>query len=245
MGQLAVGGLRFITPPGACAPEAAATLDPPRLTVAAPTVALPAPLVAPRTAWCKRVLDVVVSATLLFLLLPVLVIVSLAIYLSDRGPVIYRQRRVGRANRVFQIWKFRSMVQNADTLVDKYAGENVSNGLLFKLAGDPRVTRVGNVIRRLSIDELPQLVNVLVGDMSLVGPRPLPVTPEEFDANAARRHDVRPGITGPWQVRGHVLGYDDMISLDLDYVATWSVRRDLWLLLMTIPAILVRRSPAY
>jgi lipopolysaccharide/colanic/teichoic acid biosynthesis glycosyltransferase len=245
MGQLAVGSLRFTAPPAPYGPDAPAALDVPQLTVVTPTAAPRTRSVTPRLAWCKRLLDIGVSSTLLLLLLPVLVIVSLAIYLSDGAPIIYRQRRVGRDNRVFQIWKFRSMVPNADKMVEKYAGENVSNGLLFKIAGDPRVTRVGNVIRRLSLDELPQLVNVLVGDMSLVGPRPLPVTPEEFDATASRRHDVRPGITGPWQVRGHVLGYDDMIRLDLDYVDTWSVRRDLWLLLMTIPAVLVRRSPAY
>jgi lipopolysaccharide/colanic/teichoic acid biosynthesis glycosyltransferase len=119
----------------------------------------------------------------------------------------------------------------------------MANGLLFKLPDDPRVTPVGNLIRRFSIDELPQLVNVLVGDMSLVGPRPLPVDPDEFDAIAAKRHCVRPGITGPWQVGGgHALGYDDMIKLDLGYVDTWSLRHDLWLLLMTIPTVLVRRS---
>ena len=193
--------------------------------------------------WAKRVLDIALSGLLLLLLAPVYLIVSLAIYLYDRGPVIYRQRRVGLDSGEFTIWKFRSMVPGADQLTDHYASANMANGLLFKLPEDPRVTPVGNLIRRLSIDELPQLINVLVGDMSLVGPRPLPVDPDEFDAEATRRHSVRPGITGPWQVAGgHVLSYDDMIKLDLAYVDSWSVRRDLWLLLMTIPTILVRRS---
>jgi len=193
--------------------------------------------------WAKRVLDLVLAGTLLLLLAPVFVIVSLAIYLYDRGPVIYRQRRVGLNNREFTIWKFRSMVPGADELRDRYAAANVASGLLFKLPDDPRVTPVGNLIRRLSIDELPQLINVVLGDMSLVGPRPLPVDPEEFDAVAAKRHLVRPGITGPWQVAGgHVVGYEDMIKLDLAYVEGWSLRRDLWMLLMTIPTILVRRS---
>jgi len=193
--------------------------------------------------WAKRLLDITLSGLLLVLLAPVLGLVSLSIYLYDRGPVIYRQRRVGLNNRQFTIWKFRSMVPGADKLNDHYADANVANGLLFKLPDDPRVTPVGNLIRRLSIDELPQLVNVLMGDMSLVGPRPLPVSPDEFDAAAARRHLVRPGITGPWQVAGgHVVGYDDMIKLDLAYVESWSLRRDLWLLLMTIPTVLVRRS---
>jgi len=194
-------------------------------------------------AWIKRFLDIAVSATMLFLLAPVLVLVASAIYLYDRGPVVYRQRRVGRDNKEFFIWKFRSMVPGADQMNDRYADANVATGLLFKLPDDPRVTPIGGLIRRLSIDELPQLVNVLVGDMSIVGPRPLPVDPDEFDAVAARRHSVRPGITGPWQVAGgHVLGYDDMIKLDLDYVESWSLRRDLWCMAMTIPTVLVRRS---
>jgi exopolysaccharide biosynthesis polyprenyl glycosylphosphotransferase len=193
--------------------------------------------------WAKRALDIALCGLLLLLLVPVFVIVSVAIYLYDRGPVIYRQRRVGLNNREFTIWKFRSMVPGADKLNDQYADANVANGLLFKLPDDPRVTPVGNLIRRLSIDELPQLVNVLLGNMSLVGPRPLPVSPDEFDAVAAKRHLVRPGITGPWQVAGgHVVGYDDMIKLDLAYVESWSLRRDLWMLLMTIPTILIRRS---
>jgi lipopolysaccharide/colanic/teichoic acid biosynthesis glycosyltransferase len=199
--------------------------------------------VAGQTAWVKRLLDIVISATLLLALAPVLLIVSAAIYLYDRGPVIYRQRRVGRDNLEFTIWKFRSMVPGADKLNDRYADDNVASGLLFKLPVDPRVTLVGNLIRRLSIDELPQLFNVLAGDMSLVGPRPLPVEPDQFDEREAKRHRVRPGITGPWQVAGgHVLGYEDMIKLDLAYVDTWSLRRDLWMLVMTIPAVLVRRS---
>jgi exopolysaccharide biosynthesis polyprenyl glycosylphosphotransferase len=197
----------------------------------------------PRVLWAKRSFDVLASALLLLLLAPALAAVSLAIYLCDRGPVIYRQRRVGLDNREFTIWKFRSMVPGADHLTDHYASANMASGLLFKLPDDPRVTPVGELIRRLSIDELPQLVNVLKGDMSLVGPRPLPVEPEEFDPDAARRHSVRPGITGPWQVAGgHVLGYDDMIKLDLAYVDGWSLRRDLWYLAMTIPAVIVRRS---
>jgi lipopolysaccharide/colanic/teichoic acid biosynthesis glycosyltransferase len=198
---------------------------------------------ARRTSWGKRVFDILLSAFLLLVLAPVLLIVGLAIYLHDRGPVIYRQRRVGRNNREFTIWKFRSMVPGADRLNEQYACANVGNGLLFKIPDDPRVTPVGNLIRRLSIDELPQLFNVLMGDMSLVGPRPLPVAPEDFDGVAARRHLVRPGITGPWQIAGcNEVGYDDMIRLDLTYVATRSFHRDIWLILRTIPAVLVRRS---
>jgi exopolysaccharide biosynthesis polyprenyl glycosylphosphotransferase len=201
---------------------------------------------ASRLFWGKRLIDILGSALLLLFLAPVLVLVSFAILLYDGRPVIYRQKRVGRDNREFTIWKFRSMVVGADKLNEQYANDNVASGLLFKLPGDPRVTPVGSMIRRLSLDELPQLVNVLKGDMSLVGPRPLPVDPEDFDEVASRRHRVKPGITGPWQVAGgHTVAYDDMIKLDLAYVDTWSIRKDLWYLAMTIPTVLVRRSSAY
>ncbi|MBV8980222.1 MAG: sugar transferase [Acidimicrobiia bacterium] len=200
----------------------------------------------PPRMWAKRLIDIAVSATLLIFLAPVLLLVSLAIWLYDHGPVIYRQRRVGLDNQEFWIWKFRSMVPNADSMMNQLEADNISNGLLFKLSDDPRVTPVGHLIRRLSLDELPQFINVLRGDMSLVGPRPLPVDPEDFDAVAARRHRVRPGITGPWQVAGgHVMGYEEMIKLDLAYVDSWSVRQDLWLLFMTVPTVLLRRSSAY
>jgi lipopolysaccharide/colanic/teichoic acid biosynthesis glycosyltransferase len=201
---------------------------------------------ASRLFWGKRLIDIAGSALLLLFLAPVLLLVSLAIFLYDGRPVIYRQKRVGLDNREFTIWKFRSMVVGADRLTDQYASANVANGLLFKMAGDPRVTPIGSLIRRLSLDELPQLINVLMGDMSLVGPRPLPVSPDDFDETAARRHAVKPGITGPWQVAGgHTVAYDDMIKLDLAYVDTWSLRKDLWYLAMTIPTVLVRRSAAY
>jgi lipopolysaccharide/colanic/teichoic acid biosynthesis glycosyltransferase len=225
-----------VLPVGATAPGVARIGDLGVVTIARPGE-------RPRALWAKRFFDILMSGLLLFLLAPVIVVVSLAIYLYDRGPVIYRQTRVGLDNREFTIWKFRSMVPGAERLTDHYASANMASGLLFKLPDDPRVTPVGDFIRRLSIDELPQLVNVLKGNMSLVGPRPLPVDPDEFDPDASRRHHVRPGITGPWQVAGgHVLGYDDMIKLDLAYVDGWSFRRDLWYLAMTVPAVLVRRS---
>src|SRR5205807_4030032 len=194
--------------------------------------------------WAKRAFDVFASVTSLIVLLPVLVLTAIAIWAQDRGPIFYRQRRVGRDGRTFMMWKFRSMVPGADLLIDRYAYANVAGGLLFKLEADPRVTPVGAVIRRFSIDELPQLFNVLRGDMSLVGPRPLPVDPEAFDQLARRRHDVRPGITGLWQVSGgNALGYEEMIRLDLSYIQGWSLPGDLGLLVRTIPALLVRRGP--
>ena len=133
------------------------------------------------------------------------------------------------------MWKFRSMIVGADALVDEHADQNVNDGLLFKIKDDPRITPVGAVLRRLSLDELPQLFNVLRGEMSFVGPRPLPVEPDAFDDLAAKRHSVRPGITGPWQVHGgHALSYDDMVALDLSYINGWRFRHDMWLFL-TLP----------
>jgi lipopolysaccharide/colanic/teichoic acid biosynthesis glycosyltransferase len=193
--------------------------------------------------WSKRLFDILLAGSMLVLLAPVLVMVSLAIWMYDRGPVFYRQWRVGLDGRQFRIWKFRSMVPGADSLTDKLVDANIADGLLFKVPDDPRVTPVGALIRRLSIDELPQFFNVVTGDMSLVGPRPLPVDPSEFDGAARRRHHVRPGITGLWQVEGgHVVDYDDMIKLDLAYIDGWSLRQDIALLLKTVPAVLVRRS---
>lgn len=195
-------------------------------------------------AWSlKRVTDVLGAVLLLVLLMPLLVFAATAIVVADRGPVFYRQERVGRYGRVFRMWKFRSMVVGADKMRFDHLDANMNDGLLFKLQDDPRVTPVGRVLRRLSIDELPQLFNVLTGEMSLVGPRPLPVDPTEFDAVADRRHAVRPGITGPWQVSGaNGLSYADMVELDLDYVSRWSFRRDVALLARTLPAVATRRG---
>jgi lipopolysaccharide/colanic/teichoic acid biosynthesis glycosyltransferase len=191
----------------------------------------------------KRMFDIAVSALLLVLLLPVLLLVSAAVLLGDGGPVFYGQTRVGRNGRPFRIWKFRSMVVGADQQLDVHRDANMNSGLLFKLEDDPRVTPLGRVLRRFSIDELPQLVNVLVGDMSLVGPRPLPVDPADFAELAQKRHVVRPGITGPWQVAGgNALDYDAMVELDLAYISGASFTRDLDLLARTIPAVLFRRA---
>jgi exopolysaccharide biosynthesis polyprenyl glycosylphosphotransferase len=191
----------------------------------------------------KRGFDMVVATSLLVVLTPVLALVSMAIRAEDGGPAVYRQKRVGREDRTFTIWKFRSMVVGADSDNHALARHNVTTGLLFKVRGDPRVTQIGSVIRRLSIDELPQLVNVVRGDMSLVGPRPLAVDPHAFDERATRRHHVRPGLTGPWQVAGaNALSYDDMLELDLAYISRWSMTLDLLLLARTLSTVLVGRS---
>ena len=193
----------------------------------------------------KRALDVFVSLALLLVLLPLLALVAAAVKLSDRGPVFYRQRRVGFGGRVFWMLKFRSMTPGADKLQAGLSAQNCTDGLLFKVVDDPRVTRVGRLIRRLSIDELPQLWNVIRGDMSLVGPRPLAVEPTSFGDLDGIRHRVLPGITGLWQVAGgNALGYWEMVRLDLDYITNWSIWLDLRLLFRTVPALLDRRRPA-
>ncbi|MDQ6782606.1 MAG: exopolysaccharide biosynthesis polyprenyl glycosylphosphotransferase [Actinomycetota bacterium] len=195
----------------------------------------------------KRVFDVVVASVVLFLISPMLASVALAIRIDDPGPAIFRQRRVGRNGRSFTVYKFRSMIVDAEARRHEHLTSNINTeGLLFKLENDPRITPVGAVIRRFSIDELPQLVNVIKGDMSLVGPRPLPVDPDEFDVSAQIRHKVSPGITGLWQVHGaNALRYADMVDLDLTYVTTRSMGLDLVLLARTLPAVVFRRAKAY
>jgi len=189
----------------------------------------------------KRLLDVSVALLTLLVLLPLLLLTALAIFLEDRGPVLYRQHRVGFRGREFSIYKFRSMVRDADRQVIDLRERNMTDGLLFKIHRDPRVTRVGRLIRRTSIDELPQLLNVVRGQMSLVGPRPLPVSPDDFDVADDRRHAVRPGITGFWQVSGGpALGYRDMIDLDLTYIRDWSLALDLRIMARTVPALVSR-----
>lgn len=193
----------------------------------------------------KRAVDIAVSAVLLLGALPVLAFVALAIKLDSPGPVFFSQERAGFRGRSFRMIKFRSMVEDAEARLDEVAAANEADGLLFKIKADPRVTRVGRFIRKLSIDELPQLINVLRGEMSLVGPRPLPVSGSAFGAFDRRRLEVRPGITGMWQTAGRSdLTYDDMIRLDLTYVSTCSVWTDLRILARTVPVVL-RGSGAY
>jgi exopolysaccharide biosynthesis polyprenyl glycosylphosphotransferase len=193
----------------------------------------------------KNVIDRVGASLLLVLLSPVMIAAAVAVKLTSPGPVLYHQSRVGQHGRVFSFVKFRTMVCDADALLTDLAGCNESDGLLFKIHDDPRVTAVGRVLRRTSIDELPQLWNVVRGDMSLVGPRPLPVSPDAFTGDARRRLRVKPGITGLWQVSGRSeLSWDDTVRLDMDYVDRWSLLLDLKILLRT-PAAVVRARGAY
>jgi exopolysaccharide biosynthesis polyprenyl glycosylphosphotransferase len=193
---------------------------------------------AARVSPAKRAVDLLIAGLVTLALAPVMLLVAALIKLDSRGPVLFRQLRIGHGGNPFAMLKFRSMVEGADGMVIDLAGSNESDGLLFKMKDDPRVTRVGKLIRKLSIDELPQLLNVLRGEMSLVGPRPLPVSADSFGPVDGKRHNARPGITGLWQTSGRShLGYEEMIKLDLAYIQHWSVWTDIQILLRTIPAV--------
>lgn len=191
----------------------------------------------------KRSLDVIGSALGLVLLAPLFLLIAVAVKLDSRGPVFFRQRRIGRDNKPFPMVKFRTMVQGADGMKGDLMHLNDADGPLFKLFEDPRVTRVGRFLRRTHLDELPQLFNVLLGEMSLVGPRPL--VPDEDACMIGwhrRRLELTPGLTGPWQVLGrHSMPFEEMVKVDYLYVADWSLWNDIKLLLGTIPVVL-RRS---
>ena len=189
----------------------------------------------------KRLLDIVVSTLALVALLPVFVVTALSIVIEDPGPVFFVQIRVGRNGRHFRFYKFRSMVVNAEKLKSELAARNESkDGVIFKMKQDPRITRTGRVIRKFSIDELPQLINVLKGDMSLVGPRPpLPKEVAQYTLEQRKRLHAIPGITGLWQVSGRSdIPFTDQVRLDLQYIQSAGVLNDLRLLLKTIPAVL-------
>lgn len=190
----------------------------------------------------KRVFDVVVASALLVLTAPVLVVAALAIRISDGGPVFFRQSRVGRDGRPFRVWKLRTMAVDAEARVAELRDANEREGPLFKVAADPRVTRVGRLLRDTSVDELPQLLNVLHGDMSMVGPRPaLPEEVEQFDEELLDRLRVKPGVSGLWQVEARDKSSFQLYRrLDLFYVENWSLGLDLSVLAATVPAVLRR-----
>jgi exopolysaccharide biosynthesis polyprenyl glycosylphosphotransferase len=192
----------------------------------------------------KRACDVAISALGLLALLPLFAVVALAIKATSPGPVIFRQERIGLRGRPFTLLKFRTMVAGADQLLDELRDRNEADGPLFKLRQDPRVTRVGALLRRYSVDELPQLWNVLRGEMSLVGPRP-PLACEValYEEWQLDRLEVRPGITGLWQVSGRSeLSFEDYVRLDLFYVENWSIAYDLFILSKTVPLLVSARG---
>jgi exopolysaccharide biosynthesis polyprenyl glycosylphosphotransferase len=194
----------------------------------------------------KTMFDRAVALTAVILLAPLFAVIMLAIRLGDHGPVFFRQTRVGKDGRTFAVWKFRTMVVDAEARKAELTAQNEADGALFKMRKDPRVTKAGSRLRRASLDELPQLFNVLVGDMSLVGPRPpLPAEAAKYGDHMRRRLVVRPGITGLWQVNGRSdLTWDEAVRLDLRYVENWSLALDLQILWKTWSAV-VRGHGAY
>ena len=192
----------------------------------------------------KRSFDFVVSLLLLVLLSPLLLLISVAVAVSSRGPVLYRSMRPGIGGESFACLKFRTMRSGAEQSQADLESLNEATGALFKIRDDPRLTRVGRLLRRYSLDELPQLLNVLTGSMSLVGPRPLPQRDfEQLEEWHKKRYLVLPGITGLWQVSGRSdLDFDDLVRLDFLYLERWSIGLDLAILFKTVPAVLSRRG---
>ncbi len=188
----------------------------------------------------KRLLDVVVSGTALLVLLPFLLLIGLLVRLDSSGPALFMQERVGRNGSTFRMLKFRSMVVDAEARLASLRGLNEGAGVLFKMKDDPRVTRVGRILRKFSLDELPQLWNVLVGDMSLVGPRPpLRREVDGYESHVHRRLYIKPGLTGMWQVNGRSdLSWEESVRLDLYYVENWSLTGDLVILWRTVRVLL-------
>lgn len=189
----------------------------------------------------KRIVDVIISSLGLLLLSPVLLLTAVAIKLDSSGPAIFRQTRLGRGGKEFTCYKFRSMTADAESQIERLRDQNEATGPLFKMRDDPRRTRVGRFVRRTSLDELPQLWNVLKGEMSLIGPRPpLPSEVQEYEPWHYRRLETSPGITGLWQVSGRSdLTFDEMVLLDVYYIENWSPMLDLRILLKTIPTVIL------
>ncbi|CAM2010050.1 Sugar transferase [Acanthopleuribacter pedis] len=194
--------------------------------------------------WAKRLFDIFASGALLLALSPLFLFLIVFIK-RDGGPAFYSQTRIGRYGREFRFWKFRSMVPNADKMKKELMEQNeMEGGVIFKMKNDPRITPIGRIIRKLSIDELPQLWNVLRGDMSLVGPRPpLPNEVAHYTSEERRRLDAEQGITCIWQVSGRSdIPFDDQVKLDVEYIQNESLWNDIKLLLKTIPAVLLGKG---
>jgi exopolysaccharide biosynthesis polyprenyl glycosylphosphotransferase len=193
----------------------------------------------------KRLIDIVAAIILLIVLMPLFVLIMALIYLGSPGPVFYKQTRVGRWGKLFTMWKFRSMYPDADARLKEIMVENeMTGGVIFKMKNDPRIIPIGRFIRKASIDELPQLWNVLKGDMSLVGPRPaLPSEVNQYSLQDRQRLEVIPGITCIWQVSGRSnIPFPQQVQLDTEYIQSQSLLLDIKLLLKTIPAVLLSRG---
>jgi exopolysaccharide biosynthesis polyprenyl glycosylphosphotransferase len=214
-----------------------------------PLIGLAPPDLSPSSRFLKRSFDLVASSTALVFLAPLFVLIAAAIKLNSPGAVLFRQVRMGRGDQRFQIFKFRTMVEDADSRKHEVAhlNEHLQNGgdpRMFKITNDPRVTGIGRWLRRYSLDELPQLLNVIRGEMSLVGPRPLILDEDRHVAAWAReRLNLKPGCTGPWQVQGgSAIPFEEMVRIDYLYVSAWSLWRDVLLLFQTLPILAGSRS---
>jgi exopolysaccharide biosynthesis polyprenyl glycosylphosphotransferase len=191
-----------------------------------------------------RLIDITISAAVLIIGSPLWLLLALAVRLSSSGPIIYKQTRVGLNGRTFQIYKFRSMYKDADQRLAQLLSQNEAKGPLFKMVNDPRITPIGRFLRRNSLDEIPQFVNIFKGEMSLVGPRPaLPREVAQYQEWQKGRLAIKPGLTGLWQVRGRSnLTFDEGVLMDLYYIENWSLRLYIQILLRTIPAVLFSRG---
>jgi lipopolysaccharide/colanic/teichoic acid biosynthesis glycosyltransferase len=193
----------------------------------------------------KRISDIVISTVALILLIPLFLLVAVCILIDDGFPILFRQKRVGLYGKEFKILKFRSMCRNADEMKADLQDLNESeDGVIFKMKNDPRITRTGRILRRFSIDEMPQFLNVLVGDLSLVGPRPpLPEEVARYSLSDRKRLHVKPGLTCLWQIEGRSeIPFDRLVSLDMQYIRSQSLLKDIVIFIKTIPAVLFGRG---
>jgi exopolysaccharide biosynthesis polyprenyl glycosylphosphotransferase len=211
-----------------------------------PLVTLTAPTLKGWQLVLKRAVDLVGATVGLVVTASLMAIVAVAVKLDSPGPVFFRQERVGWGGGRFRILKFRTMIRGAEDRRPQLQGSSIyRDARLFKVPNDPRITRVGRVLRRTSLDEVPQLLNVLLGEMSLVGPRPpLPSEVELYELQHYARFDVKPGMTGPWQVNGRneIIDFDQVVALESEYIRNWSLWRDITLILRTIPAVVMHRG---
>jgi len=211
-----------------------------------PSITIPASIITGSDFYLKRCFDLLASIILLILLSPILAIIAVIIKLDSPGSIFFQQFRVGLHGKTFKIWKFRTMVSNAENLQAVLEGKNeIKGGVLFKIKNDPRITRIGKFLRQYSLDELPQLFNVVLGEMSLVGPRPLPLRDvEKFQNSHFIRQEVLPGITGLWQVSGrsNIDNFEDGVKLDITYIESWSLWLDLKILLQTVLVVLFKKG---
>ncbi|MCC5658616.1 sugar transferase [Nostoc sp. XA010] len=213
-----------------------------------PCLSLDCPIITGKDFWIKRTCDFCFATLFVMLSFPIYIAIAIAIKLDSPGTVFYKQTRIGLHGQQFKVWKFRTMRSDAEKFQKELEALNeTKDGIIFKIKDDPRITRVGKFLRRYSLDELPQLFNVILGEMSIVGPRPLPIRDvDKFSEHHFIRHEVLPGITGLWQVSGRsdILDFEQVINLDLNYIENWSLRLDFEILLKTVMVVL-KKEGAY